>query len=272
MRQTGQAEGRPAFYLRLLGLMSVVIIAGFLLFPPVTILGKSHLVGYAICHQIPSRTFHLNGQPLPLCARCTGIYLGALVGIAGLTLMGRWRAVGFPPRRVLFTLIGFIVVMGIDGLNSYMTFFPDAPHLYEPRNWLRLTTGTFDGLAMGLIVYPVINGALWHPARLRDEPVLKGFRELLPFLAAGVGVILLVLWQNPILLYPLTILSTLGVILMLGMVTTGLILVLTRLEGAARSWREAVLPVLMGLAASFLMIGGMDWLRAALTRAFNLPF
>src|SRR3989339_1170806 len=36
-------------------------------------------IGYAVCHQIPERTFHLHGQPLPLCSRCTGIYLGAFL-------------------------------------------------------------------------------------------------------------------------------------------------------------------------------------------------
>ena len=162
--------------------------------------------------------------------------------------------------------------MGFDGLNSYLTFFPNMPHLYEPRNWLRLTTGTFDGLAMGVIVFPVINGSLWRSYLLKNEPVLKNFRELLPFLIGGVAIILITLWQHPLLLYPLTLLSTLGVLLMLGMVNTGLILVLTRLEGTARSWRDAIVPAVMGLAVSFLMIGGMDWLRATLTRAMGLPF
>ena len=85
-------------------------------------------------------------------------------------------------------------------------------------------------------------------------------------------VILIVLWQQPFLLYPLTILSTLGVLAMLGIVNTGLVLILTRREGYARGWTDVILPATMGLAVSFMMIGGMDWLRATITRAVGLPF
>src|SRR5687767_6864982 len=29
-----------------------------------------------VCHQIPERSFHVVGQPLAVCARCTGLYVG----------------------------------------------------------------------------------------------------------------------------------------------------------------------------------------------------
>jgi len=259
-------------YSWLLLTISGIVIASFFLFPPVTILNKTHLIGYAICHQIPHRTFHINGTPLPLCARCTGIYLGALMGLTGLMLMKRYRSTELPPTLILLTLVAFIAIMGFDGVNSYLTFFPQVPHLYEPHNWLRLTTGTLNGLSMSVIVFPVINASLWHPSLVKARPVLGSFKELLPFLIGAVGIILIVLWQQPLLLYPLSILSTLGVMLMLGLVNTGLILILIRREGYGRRWGDIVLPLAMGLAISFLMIGGMDWIRLTLTRAMDIPF
>ncbi len=265
-------EPRFRRYYPLLVIISLIIILVFLFFPPVTVLDKTHAIGYAICHQIPARTFHIDGQPLPLCARCTGIYLGALMGIVGLILSGRYRSVNLPPLGILLLLVSFIALMGIDGVNSYLTFFPGAPHLYEPQNWLRLTTGTFHGLALSIIVFPVINGSLWQASLIKDEPVIKNLKELLPFLGGAVVIILLVLWEHPLLLYPLAILSTVGVMLMLGMVNTVFVLVITRREGYARRWSNIVLPVTMGLAISFLMIGGIDWLRAILTKAAGLPF
>jgi len=33
-----------------------------------------------ICHQIPSRSWVLAGSPLPVCIRCTCIYLGFFIG------------------------------------------------------------------------------------------------------------------------------------------------------------------------------------------------
>jgi uncharacterized membrane protein len=44
--------------------------------------------GY-ICHQRPERSFHLAGHQLPVCARCTGLYLAAPFGLAGVMLMRR---------------------------------------------------------------------------------------------------------------------------------------------------------------------------------------
>lgn len=252
--------------------VSVLIIGVFLFLPPVTIFNKSHAVGYAICHQIPARTFVIGGVPLPLCARCTGIYLGALLGIAGMAALGRQKSVELPPTPVLVVLVGFIGLMGIDGVNSYLTFFPRAPHLYEPQNWLRLTTGTLNGLAMAAIVFPVINASLWQAGLTRPEASIKNFKELLLFVGGAVIVILIVLWQQPLLLIPLTVLSTVGVLLMLTIVNTMFALVITRRESSARSWRDTVVPATMGLAASFLMIGGMDWLRATVTAAAGLPF
>jgi hypothetical protein len=80
------------------------------------------------------------------------------------------------------------------------------------------------------------------------------------------------LLELPPLLYPLVILSTLGVLVMLGSINTMIVLVLTRREGVALTWQQVALPVTMGLALAFLEIGGMDTVRTIITRAFGLPF
>jgi uncharacterized membrane protein len=36
-----------------------------------------YVIGSLICHQRPERSFHWDGAQLAVCARCTGIYLGA---------------------------------------------------------------------------------------------------------------------------------------------------------------------------------------------------
>ena len=35
--------------------------------------------GRVVCHQLPERSFHLWSAQLPVCARCTGIYVGGAV-------------------------------------------------------------------------------------------------------------------------------------------------------------------------------------------------
>lgn len=261
------AQGRLA---RIVLVVSLLVIATFLLSPPWTVLGKTKLVGYAICHQIPERSFHIHGEQLPLCARCTGIYMGALAGFTLMWLMGRKRAANLPPTRITLVFVGFIVLLGIDGVNSYLTFFPGVPHLYEPQNWLRLTTGTLEGLALSAFVFPVLNYSLWRDAV--KTPSVRNFKELALMVAVGGAIIVLTVLEIPFLLYPLAILSTLGVLIMLASINTMIVLALTRREGRSLGWREAALPVIIGLAMAFVLIGGIDAGRTILTRALGLPF
>jgi uncharacterized membrane protein len=256
---------------------SALIIAVFALWPPVTLLDKAQAIGYAICHQIPARTLHIHDYPLPLCARCTGIYLGALIGVAGLLLLKRRHAAGLPSSAIMVILVSFIMIMGFDGINSYLSFFPKMPYLYEPQNWLRLTTGTLHGLAISIIIFPVINGGLWQTQLIRNEPVIKSFKQLIPFLLGAAVMILLTLaavhlWPGPFWLYALTLLSVMGVLMMLMIVTTMLVVIIMRRESYAHSWRDLLGPATIGLALTLLMIGGMDWLRATLIRIAGLPF
>lgn len=39
-----------------------------------------HKVFTSLCHQIPARSFTLNGQPMAVCSRCLGIYTGFVFG------------------------------------------------------------------------------------------------------------------------------------------------------------------------------------------------
>jgi len=43
-----------------------------------------YVAGAVVCHQKPERSFRLAGQPLPVCARCTGIYVGAALAVMAL--------------------------------------------------------------------------------------------------------------------------------------------------------------------------------------------
>ena len=238
--------------------------------PPWDVLDKAHWVGYGICHQIPERTFFLNGRPLPLCARCTGTYLGAVVGFWGLVVAGRRRVAELPRLRTIAVLGSFVAIMAVDGVNSYLSFFPSAPHLYAPNNFLRVSTGLLNGLALSLIVYPVFNYTLWRGGE-RRESVQRLWELLLYFapmalivwgLEAGLGV----------LLYPLAIISTVGVLALLSMVNTMIVLILIRRESAADTWRQALPPLAMGLALSLLELSLMIAARIVFTRTVGLPF
>ena len=220
------------------------------------------LLGAGVCGRIPGHSFIIGGRQLPLCARCTGTYLGVLLGFLGLAMLRRRRASDLPPGGVLASLVIFIVLWGIDGLNSFLSLFPNAPHLYEPHNLLRLITGVLQGLALSIIVYPVFSFLLWKEAN--PERVIRNWRELGYLLIAAALLIRIVQTQASFLLYPVASLSILGVLVMLTLVNTMIILIVTRRASMAESWRDAGSPLSLGLLASFLELSVMGLLHFAL--------
>jgi len=56
-------------------------------------------LGSVVCHQLPARSFHLWGVALPVCARCTGIYVGA--ALAAIAWIARPAVRDTPARWAL---------------------------------------------------------------------------------------------------------------------------------------------------------------------------
>lgn len=250
--------------------LAVLIIIFFVQVPPHSLLGKADVVGYGICHRIAERSFVLNGRQLPLCARCTGTFLGAVLGLTAMLLLRRHRAARLPPVPVLVVLVLFTGFWAFDGLNSYMTFFPGAPNLYQPQNWLRLTTGLLNGLTLIIFVFPVFNFTLWRDP-LRERAV-KNIWELLAFLPVVALLALAIQAEVDVLLYPLAILSSLGVMLMLTIINSMIATVVLGREGYAQKWSQALVSLTIGLALAILQLTAMVLLRAYLTTKLGLPF
>jgi uncharacterized membrane protein len=227
------------------------------------------LLAAGACGQIPSHSLVIGGRQLPLCARCTGTYLGALLGFLGLAALRRWRASGLPPSQVLASLVGFIVLWGIDGLNSFLTLLPHAPHFYQPHNLFRFITGMLQGLALSVVVYPLFSFLLWKDTS--NERAIRNFRELGYLLIPAALLVWIVQTQASFLLYPVAALSVLGVLAMLTLVNTMIVLIVTRQENKAESWRDAFVPLSLGLLATLLELSALGLLRLALTQRVALP-
>lgn len=260
---------KPGRYDGPLALLALVAIVAILLAPPHDLLDKADRAGFAVCHQLPERTFAIAGQPLPLCARCSGTFLGALAGMIVLTLRGRGRAGRLPGREHLAVLVLFVLAWAVDGANSFLTFFPDAPHLYEPNNLLRLVTGTLEGLAIAAFMIPLLNLGLW--ARPDNARVISSWADLAWMMVGGAAVIGLVTSGWPPLLYPLAVLSGAAVACLLGLLNALGVLIVLRRDGHAREWREVIGPLLAGLALALVELAAIGLARAMLTERLGLP-
>lgn len=253
------AKGLPG----LAALLLVLNLTVFLSATPGGLLRKTDMVGYAVCHQIASHSFALSGRQLPLCARCTGTFLGALVGLTGQAfVLRRRRAAAFPSSPVLAILLGFTLSWIADGANSYLDLIGGAS-LYEPTNTLRLITGTSNGLTMSALVYPIVNVSLCRfPI---DRPALRGLRDLAVLILMESLLVLVILSGWDVLLYPIALLSAAGVLALLTSVNSVIATVVLRRENSVETWRQSVVPIALGLALSLIQIGVIDLIRYALT-------
>ena len=92
------------------------------------------------CHQMEERSFHFKGYQFPVCARCTGVFVGEIIAIILLL---------FGIKTNIFVSIALLLIMGFDWFIQYINLLPST-------NIRRLITGTFGGIGLTFIYYYVI--------------------------------------------------------------------------------------------------------------------
>ena len=83
------------------------------------------------CHCLDERSFHFKGKKFPICARCTGIFVGNLISIPLLFV--------YIPSFYLCVILMLPLI--IDGTVQYLT-------KYNSNNFLRFITGLLWGYAL----------------------------------------------------------------------------------------------------------------------------
>jgi uncharacterized membrane protein len=89
------------------------------------------------CHQLKERSFFLNDNQMPMCARDTGIFIGLFAGALGMSLLSfsmrkRWLAIGLLPM---------IVDGGLQAATDY-----------QSDNSIRVVTGAIAGIAVAMFI------------------------------------------------------------------------------------------------------------------------
>lgn len=197
-------------------------------------------------------------MPLPLCARCTGLYLGALLTM----IFHAWRhprAMGVPRPWILFALGLFFFAWAGDGVNSFAATFSRLPHLYPPRNILRLITGTLMGITIGSLVFIVFNSMLWRAPN--PDSIFTTRREFFALLGLGALLVLIVHSESALLLYPLNLAILISILALHTTLVTAFIANLTR---PAANWRQAVPALALGALIALAYLSALAWLRALL--------
>ena len=95
-----------------------------------------------LCHQNAARSFEIEGLLLPLCQRCTGVYVG--MGISFIWLLAnRYYKKSLLPRSIIYVNIVSVAIMPIFGF-----------HLLDPGPGWRLWSGLIFGNAVAFLILP----------------------------------------------------------------------------------------------------------------------
>jgi uncharacterized membrane protein len=108
-----------------------------------------YVAGAVVCHQKPERSFHLAGQPLPVCARCTGIFAGAALAVLGMAAFatgGRSASVRLDVQRA--RVIGLVALV-----PTLATLAWEWAIGTTPSNPVRAAAGLPIGVTIAWIVW-----------------------------------------------------------------------------------------------------------------------
>jgi len=82
-----------------------------------------HKLFYGLCHQNPSRSFWINGQPMAVCSRCLGIYTGFALCWLLLPVLSIFTA---EKKLIQKVALGIIFINIIDVVGNLFGFWQNT--------------------------------------------------------------------------------------------------------------------------------------------------
>lgn len=122
---------------------------------------------HRICHQLEGRSFHIAGEPLAVCVRCSAIYFAFLAGTLAFPFVRRGRWTGIPARGLLVAGLAPMVLdvgLGLAGIH-------------ESGLATRVITGSIAGGVLSFIILPAALGAAQQLAAARRHTTITTTSE-----------------------------------------------------------------------------------------------
>lgn len=117
-----------------------------------------HFFSY-LCHQMPSRSFFVDGEQFAVCSRCFGVYLGLVLGFLVYPL---WRPIDEIEPIPRFWLFLSLVPIGVDWSLGVFG-------IWENTFATRLITGLILGLACATFMMPALVEITRNVTRIGDQ-------------------------------------------------------------------------------------------------------
>ena len=114
-----------------------------------------YIIGSAICHQRPERSFWIAGAPMPVCARCTGLYASAAVG----SVLALAAAHGSLRTSKLGSSRRVRLALAVTAVPTAITLVVEWLDLASPSPVVRAAAAVPIGAAAGWIVTTAVKHA-----------------------------------------------------------------------------------------------------------------
>jgi uncharacterized membrane protein len=221
-----------------------------------------YFFGHGFCHQIPSRSFAVDGLFFSACARDTGIYLGLALAVVvalllHLCIIEKPSGMLLPPMVVVCGLLA--MPMAIDAVTSYLGW-------RTTTNGIRYVTGLLAGIGLGTLLVPLCF-ALRQRSHL-ERPVYPSPVAFCLHLALTLSLCVVFYLVYPLLglAAPLiALLAFFAIILLLNI----LILALFDRLSPNGSLRRFLLLSALALALALAEIALLGWLRDLIVAAIR---
>jgi uncharacterized membrane protein len=260
--ETAQTTKSRLSSIPLPAVVAAVILIAWLINTPPGILGKADALGYAVCHRIDERSFHIGDRQVALCARCTGMYLGAMLGLAFQFFLGKRRS-AWPSIPIMIVLGIFVLAFGIDGGNSAARLYLGRDLLYSPHNTLRMITGTGMGLFLAVVLLPTFHQTVW--TRYSRKAYFLSWKPFALLLGLAAVMVALVLTEQTWILWPLSLISATGVLVMLTLLYSMILLIIFKRENKIENYSQLAPWLLFGFIAGLIQVSAFDIGRYLLT-------
>jgi len=119
-----------------------------------------------LCHQSPERSYFIAGNPVAVCARCTGLYVGFAVALLAYPFLTSLKRIHTPQRKWLFIAA---TPLAIDFALGFLG-------IWENTHTSRFLTGALLAAVSAFFIMPgliqlSLYQRLFHPkAAIHDKP------------------------------------------------------------------------------------------------------
>lgn len=195
-------------------------------------------IDFLICHHIRAKTFSLGSQYMPLCAECTGIYSGFLIGMVYQSFTSRKHS-RFPPNSVLFTNLGLIFLMIVQAIAA-PAYFP-----VSDTDLFRFLTGLLCGGSVSVLLFPIFNCFIFE--KNIDKPAVNNWRNFSLLILILIVFFAMPFIRSPFVFYFLSYVSTSGVVVIY-------IIINLLLASFVISWKERKKNFISAFLLSFFAL------------------